>query len=561
MSKVIGIDLGTTNSVVTYLDGGKAIPIEVDGAPTMPSVVLFHDGKVVVGREARNLHHRHPTDTIVSVKRHMGTDTVFEVGGRSVSPEHVSGEILRTLKRAAEVTLGAKIHQAVITVPAYFDDAQRRATLNAGEFAGLEVLRLVNEPTSASLIYEQVEHIDDGSTDGTEYVMIYDLGGGTFDVSILEVFEGVREVRATAGNTRLGGDDFDQLLLDRFVDSLRHEHDVDVAEDPGTMARLRRLAESTKIALSSVLTFEVSEEFLAIRDGKPIHFRHVVTRQEFEEAIATHIDSTITLTRKALDDAGIDTHSLARICLVGGSTRIPLVRDRLREAIGVQLHEDIDPDLAVGLGAAVQGGIIAGEPVERILVDVTAHSLGLLTIDGLNPDEEAMQDRFSVVIPRNTVLPAEGRRECYTSVDRQELVAVEVFQGESDRASENDRVGEFEFVLEPVSCESPVHFHFAYDLDGLVRVSVSQPNSDNKKSVTIRLASGASSPIEANAQETQTDANASPLLRRSRELQAKLSGTSAKKLEDLLHRHAKADANGRGVLEDEMLDMLLDYGD
>ncbi len=371
----------------------------------------------------------------------------------------------------------------VITVPAYFDDAQRRATLRAGELAGLQVLRLLNEPTSAALCYEQLGALGDA---GPELVLVYDLGGGTFDVSVLEIFDSVREVRATAGDTRLGGDDFDQAIVGLFLDALRNQS-VDPQGDAHAMARLRRVAEETKIRLSSDTRVLVREDFVATEGGRSIHLELEVTRRAFEKLIDAHVTATLAHTRKAIADAGVTPAEIARLCLVGGSTRIPLVRQRLEEELGIAVHEEIDPDLAVGLGASLQAAMLRDETVDRILVDVSAHSLGMRTI-GDDDDGYAPPDTFSPVLRRNTVLPATRVEEFYTAVDRQAELEVEVFQGERPRASENTPLGSFRCKLAPRPERSPVRVAFAYDLNGIVRVSVSQPDVPGEHTAELTVA-------------------------------------------------------------------------
>jgi molecular chaperone DnaK len=544
----IGIDLGTTNSVISVLRDGRPHPIAIDGSPIVPSVVhVAEDGGFRVGREARNLELLHPERTVRSVKRRIGGDHHYQLGGESWTPEQLSAAVLGRLKSGAELELGRPVDEVVITVPAYFDDAQRRATLRAGELAGLNVLRLLNEPTSASLVYDQTGPAR--AAGEPELVLIYDLGGGTFDVSVLEVFEGVREVRATAGNTTLGGDDFDELLLALFLQELKARHAVDPREDARAMARLRRLAEETKIRLSADTTVAVNEEFLTRSGGQPVHFQLEVSRRQLEQLITPLVDSTIELSRRALTDAGVTAAQLARVCLVGGSTRIPLVRQRLEEAFAAPVHEDVDPDLAVALGASVQAALLRGSEVNRILVDVTAHSLGVKVLGGeddLESGDDA--DTFAPVLKRNTVLPAVRSQEFYTMYEDQERVEVEVFQGEQPRCSQNRRLGSFRFDLSPAPSHSPVKFEFAYDLNGVVRVSVSQPGTANAKTVALKLADTAQ-PAEPGA---------SVVVRKARALLPGLSAEARQQVETLLASlAAAADDDARSAAEDELLDLLL----
>ena len=543
-----GIDLGTTNSSISWLKEGKPTPILVDGHPIMPSVVMYDADRVVVGREARNLELQRPDATIRSVKRRMGQEHQYLAAGRSVTPEEVSAEILRALKRGAEEVTGQAVNDVVVTVPAYFDDAQRRATLKAGELAGLNVLRLLNEPTSASLVYDQVAEAEAAP----EIVMIYDLGGGTFDVSILEVVEGVREVRATAGNTHLGGDDFDEALVQLFVEELR-QSGASPKDDARAMARLRRLAEDAKIRLSSDTEIRVREEFLCRDDrGRPVQLDRTGTRRELERRIAPLLEAPTALCRRAVDDARLSGQSLGRICLVGGSTRIPMARALLTEAFQADIHEEIDPDLAVALGASVQAGMLTGIDVERILVDVAAHSLGVRVVSEGDLERE-QPDTFAPVLRRNTVLPATRTEEYYTMSEDQEEVDVEVFQGEAPRCSQNACVGSFTFALRPAPADSPVRVEFAYDLNGGVRGSVSQPGTDNAKTVALSVADA--------GRAAQGSAEQSAVERKARGLLSKLTGDDRAELEALLESYVASEGTERQVAEEALLDFFLDLED
>jgi molecular chaperone DnaK len=545
MNPCIGIDLGTTNSVVAWLDQSSPRAIPIDGRLTLPSVVSFEESRVVVGQQARNLELLQPGRTIRSVKRRMGTSHQYAVGGRLLSPEEVSAEILAALKRGAEQALGESVRDVVITVPAYFDDAQRRATLKAGELAGLNVLRLLNEPTSAALCYDRLGI--DGSAQ-PELIVVYDLGGGTFDVSVLEVFRGAREVRATLGNPRLGGDDFDDKLTTAFVDQLKREQGVDVREDAQAMARLQRAAEQAKIALSADTRVLLREEFITRASGKNVHFEREVTRRELEAWIDPFIESTLELTRRAIRDAGVRPDELSCICLVGGSTRIPYVRARLEEAFQLPIHEEIDPDLAVGLGACIQAALLEERIVDRVLVDVAAHSLGIRVL-GDRDSLDAPPDTFAPILPRNTVLPATRVEEFYTLVDDQEMLQVEVFQGEQPRASENTAVGSFSAALEARPEGSPVRVAFSYDLDGVVKVSVSQPGVAGEHAVALDVADA--SPGRA--------APAAPVERRAQALLETLSGKARGELEALLANFQHARGVEREQMEESLLDFLLDH--
>lgn len=539
-----GIDLGTTNSSISRIVDGRPVALSVDGYPLLPSVVLYRDGGVTVGREARNLELQWPEHTLRSVKRKMGTGHRWTVAGREVGPEEASAEILAALKRGAEAATGETVRDVVITVPAYFDDAQRRATLKAGDLAGLNVLRLLNEPTGASLVYDQVRQ----TTAQPEIVMVYDLGGGTFDVSVLEVFEGVREVRATAGNTHLGGDDFDTALVRFFADRLKAEAHVDPLGDAHARVRLARVAEATKIRLSAETEVDVAEEFLLADDkGKPVHLRLQVTRRQLEEAIAPLLGSTIDLCRQALAEARLTGgQQLARILLVGGSTRLPMVRRLLREAFpDAPVHEEVDPDLAVALGASVQAGLLRGIALERILVDVTAHSLGMCVLSEAD-DFREKPDTYAPILHRNTVLPAVRAEEFYTLFDDQPGVTVDVYQGEAPRASQNNHIGSFRFPLQPAPAGCPVRVEFAYDLNGVVRVSIAQSGTDNAKTVALSVA-------DTGVPVSSVDA----LERRVGALLDRIAGEDKPALEAALAAWRVAQGERRQAAEDALIDLLL----
>ena len=552
MTSAWGIDLGTTNSVIARLVDGQPAAVAVDEAlAIVPSVVLFEDdGSVVVGRAAMNLELARPERVVRSAKRRIGGTEPYRLpGGRSVLPEEVSAEVLRALKRGAEASTGEAVRDAVITVPAYFDDAQRRATLKAGELAGLNVLRLLNEPTSASLVYQAAGL----AKDRPRTVLVYDLGGGTFDVSVLEVFESVREVRATAGNSHLGGDDFDEIVVRTFVDALRAQG-ADLQGDARAAAVLRRLAESTKIRLSSETEVRVREEFVATGGGAPVHLDLTLTRRQLEERIEPLLASTIELALRAVKDAGLAPDAIDAICLVGGSTRIPRVRALLADAFAAEVHEEVDPDLAVGLGAAVQAGMLAGAPVDRILVDVAAHTLGVRVLGALD-DGYGEPDTFAPVMRRNTALPAERAEEFYTMVDDQPAIEVVVFQGEGARCSENTRVGAFRFPLLPAPSHAPVCFHFAYDLDGIVRVRVAQVGTDNEKTVAMSLPDASErGPVAPGG----GDAPPGAVERRAQQLLDAPGFPRADELRGLLARFRAASGAERTAVEEELLDFFLD---
>jgi len=486
MSEILcGIDLGTTNSSIAYLQGGKpiAIPVE-EGSAIVPSVISLDEpsGQILVGRRAKNRMAAFPEDTVRSVKRLMGKETRISLGPKEFSPEELSSFILQYLSRRAGELLGQEIKKTVITVPAFFNDAQRRATIRAGELAGLEVVRIINEPTSASLVY------DYASLQGEEksrYIMVYDLGGGTFDVSILEIKGEIKEVLASCGDTVLGGDDFDERLANYFLRHLKEKTGFDFSGNPKAFqVRLKDIAEKTKIDLSDAPYARVQEIAVTSVNGQPINLDLEVSRIEYEEMIADLVEKTILKVGEALKEANLFSRDIGKIVLVGGATRTPVVQRRLAEIFDRPIHHSIDPDLCVALGAAVQSGLIAGEPLGHILLDVTAHSLGVKTIDTID-EETGDADYFSTIIPRNTKVPVRKAEVYYTLTDNQRGVEVEVFQGESSSCRENTRVGQFYFALKPAAAHSPVTVEFAYDKEGVVHVTINQKGAENRQEVTL----------------------------------------------------------------------------
>jgi molecular chaperone DnaK len=486
MSEILcGIDLGTTNSSIAYLKDGKpiAIPVE-EGSALVPSVVSLDGpgGQILVGRQAKNRMAAFPEDTIRSIKRLMGKETKVRLGPKEFSPEELSSFILQYLSRRAGELLGQEIKRTVITVPAFFNDAQRRATIRAGELAGLEVIRIINEPTSASLVYDYASLQREGKS---PYIMVYDLGGGTFDVSILEIKGEIKEVLASCGDTVLGGDDFDERLANHFLRHLKEKTGFDFSGSPKAFqVRLKDIAEKTKIDLSDAPYARVREVAVTSRNGQPINLDLEVSRKEYEEMIADLVEKTIQKVGEALKEANLSARDMEKIILVGGATRTPLVQRRLAEVFDRPIHHSIDPDLCVALGAAVQSGLIAGEPLGHILLDVTAHSLGVKTIDTVD-EETGDADYFSTIIPRNTKVPVRKSEVYYTLADRQEGVEVEVYQGESTSCGENTRVGQFYFTLKPAAANSPVTVEFAYDKEGVVHVTIDQKGAQNRQEVTL----------------------------------------------------------------------------
>lgn len=486
MSEILcGIDLGTTNSSIAYLEGGKpiALPLE-EGSAIVPSVVSLDEmsGQIVIGRQAKNRMGAFPEHTIRSVKRLMGKETRIPLGPKEFSPEELSSFILQYLSRRAGEILGQEIKKTVITVPAFFNDAQRRATIRAGELAGLEVVRIINEPTSASLVYDYASLQGEGKS---PYIMVYDLGGGTFDVSILEIKGEIKEVLASCGDTVLGGDDFDERLSNYLLLRLKEKTGHDFSASPRAFqVRLKDIAEKTKIDLSDTPYARVQEVAVTSVNGQPVNLDLEINRREYEEMIADLVEKTILKVEEALKEANLSSSDIGKIILVGGATRTPLVQRRLAEVFGRPIHHSIDPDLCVALGAAVQRGLIAGEPLGHILLDVTAHSLGVKTIDTVD-HETGDADYFSVIIPRNTKVPVRKAEVYYTLTDGQKGVEVEVYQGESASCRENTRVGQFYFTLKPGAAHSPVTVEFAYDKEGVVHVTIDQKGAENRQEVTL----------------------------------------------------------------------------
>ena len=482
-----GIDLGTTNSTIAYLREGRPIPLPVDeDSALVPSVVSLDEAgaQILVGRQARNRLAAFPEHTVRSVKRLMGKEARISLGEKSFSPEEISSFILRYLSRRAGEILGQPIQKTVITVPAYFNDAQRRATIRAGELVGLEVIRIINEPTSASLVYDCASFLEE---EKSPYLMVYDLGGGTFDVSILEIKGEIKEVLASCGDTALGGDDFDERLLNHFFRHLKEKTGGDFSEPSRALhVRMKDIAEKTKISLSDTPYVPVREVAVASLNGEVVNLELEVSRREYEEMIADLVEKTVQKTEEALREAHLSPPDIGKIILVGGATRTPLVQRRLAEVFDRPVDHSIDPDLCVALGAAVQSGLIAGEPLGHILLDVTAHSLGVKTLDQIDP-ETGDADYFSPIIRRNTKIPARKTEAYYTVIENQTGVEVEVYQGESPSCTENTPVGHFRFPLKPAPAHSPVTVEFAYDKEGVVHVTVDQKGKENRKEMTLNV--------------------------------------------------------------------------
>ena len=488
---ICGIDLGTTNSCLALLRKGKPEPVLIEeGSAIVPSIVSRDEatGRIIVGREALNRFAAFPHHTVRSIKRLMGKETPILLGDNSYSPEEISSFILKYLVEQGAAVIGREIRRVVITVPAYFNDAQRRATIKAGELAGLEVVRIINEPTAASLLYENVEDVDAGAEAASPFILVYDLGGGTFDVSILEVKGEIKEVLASCGDSALGGDDFDERLIAFLLRHIREKYGHDFSDDGDRSlhTRLKAVAERTKITLSDAPYARISEVAVTVVNGEPVNLDLELSRREYEEMIADLVEQTQEKVGEALKEAHLAPDDIGRIILVGGSTRTPLVQERLEQLFDRTISYSIDPDLCVALGASVQHGLIAGEPLGHILIDVTAHSLGMKTSDSYDP-ETRDADYFSTIIRRNTAIPTRKAEVYYTNIDDQDLVKVEVYQGESESCRENSLIGSFVYPLKPAPAGSSVVAEFAYDKEGLIHITLEQKGHDNRKEVTLNI--------------------------------------------------------------------------
>lgn len=476
MSKIIGIDLGTTNSCVAVMEGGQPVVIpNAEGARTTPSVVAFSkDGERMVGQIAKRQAVTNPDRTVISIKREMGTNYKVNIDGKSYTPQDISAMILTKMKETAEAYLGEKVTQAVITVPAYFNDAQRQATKDAGRIAGLEVLRIINEPTAASLAYGLEK-------DGNQKILVYDLGGGTFDVSILDIGDGVFEVLATNGNTRLGGDDFDQRIIDYVADQFQKENGIDLRKDRAASQRLKQEAEKAKIDLSGTTSANINLPFITADANGPKHLDVTITRAKFEELTADLVQATITPMEKALKDAGLTYNDISKIILVGGSTRIPAVQAAVKRVTGKEPFKGINPDECVAIGAAIQGGVLGGEVKDVLLLDVTPLSLGLETEGHI----------FTRLIDRNTTIPTSKSQVFSTAADGQTTVEINVLQGERQMAYDNKSLGRFQLTgIAPAPRGVPqIEVTFSIDANGIVNVSAKDKATGNEQKITITASS------------------------------------------------------------------------
>ncbi|MFT4412692.1 molecular chaperone DnaK [Fredinandcohnia humi] len=523
MSKIIGIDLGTTNSCVAVMEGGEAKVIpNPEGNRTTPSVVSFKNGERQIGEVAKRQAITNP-NTIMSIKRHMGTDYKVEVEGKQYTPQEVSAILLQYFKSYAEEYLGEKVTKAVITVPAYFNDAERQATKDAGRIAGLEVERIINEPTAAALAYG----LD--KTDEDQTILVYDLGGGTFDVSILELGDGVFEVKSTAGDNRLGGDDFDQVIIDYLVDQFKKENGIDLSKDKMALQRLKDAAEKAKKDLSGVTSTQISLPFITAGEAGPLHLEVNLTRAKFDELTAGLVERTMGPTRRALQDAGLSASEIDKVILVGGSTRIPAVQEAIKKEIGKEPHKGVNPDEVVALGAAIQGGVLTGDVKDVVLLDVTPLSLGIETMGGV----------FTRLIDRNTTIPTSKSQVFSTAADNQTAVDIHVLQGERQMAADNKTLGRFQLTDIPPAPRGVPQIEVTFDIDknGIVNVRAKDLGTNKEQAITIQSSSGLSdAEVERMVREAEENAEADKKRKEEVELRneaEQLVFTTEKTLKDL----------------------------
>lgn len=542
MSKIIGIDLGTTNSCVSVLEGGepKVIP-NPEGNRTAPSVVAFKNGERQVGEVAKRQAITNP-NTIMSIKRHMGTDYKVEIEGKNYSPQEVSAIILQYLKAYAEDYLGESVTKAVITVPAYFNDAERQATKDAGKIAGLEVERIINEPTAAALAYG----LD--KTDEDQTILVFDLGGGTFDVSILELGDGVFEVKSTAGDNRLGGDDFDQVVIDYLVDQFKKENGIDLSKDKMASQRLKDAAEKAKKDLSGVTSTQISLPFITAGEAGPLHLEVSLTRAKFDEISAHLVERTMGPTRQAIKDSGLSVSEIDKVILVGGSTRIPAVVEAIRKEIGKDPSKGVNPDEVVAMGAAIQGGVISGDVKDVVLLDVTPLSLGIETMGGV----------FTKLIDRNTTIPTSKSQVFSTAADSQTAVDIHVLQGERPMASNNKTLGRFQLADIPPAPRGIPQIEVSFDIDknGIVNVRAKDLGTNKEQAITIKSSTGLSDEeIQKMVREAEENAEADKQRKEEVELRNEadqLVFTTEKTLKDLEGKVDEAEVAKANEAKDEL---------
>lgn len=543
MPKVIGIDLGTTNSCVAVMEGGEAVVIpNAEGGRTTPSVVGFSKtGERLVGQAAKRQAISNPERTVVSIKRHMGSNYRVKIDDKEYTPQEISAQILQKLKTDAEAYLGEKVTQAVITVPAYFADSQRQATKDAGKIAGLEVLRIINEPTAAALAYG----LDKGED---QTILVYDLGGGTFDVSILELGEGVFEVKATSGNNHLGGDDFDQRIIEWMVAEFKKEHGIDLSKDRVAMQRLKDAAEKAKIELSGVTTTNINLPFISASDQGPLHLDLNLSRAKLEEMTADLVEKTVGPMRQALQDAGLSPDKIDKVILVGGATRMPAVQEAVRKITGKDPHKGINPDECVAMGAAIQGAVLAGEVKDVLLLDVTPLSLGIETLGGV----------FTRIIERNTTIPTSKSQIFSTAADNQTTVEIHVLQGERPMAADNKTLGRFQLTGIPPAPRGIPQIEVKFDIDanGIVHVSAKDLATGKEQAITITASSGLSDQ-EIQRMVKDAEAYAEEDKKRKEEVEIRNQADAmvyqaAKTLKDLEGKIDKEDADNISKARDEL---------
>lgn len=542
MGKIIGIDLGTTNSCVAVLEGGEAKVVpNPEGNRTTPSVVSFKNGERQVGEVAKRQAITNP-NTIISIKRHMGTDYKVEAEGKELSPQEVSATILQYLKGYAEDYLGETVDKAVITVPAYFNDAERQATKDAGKIAGLEVERIINEPTAAALAYGM------DKTDEDQTILVYDLGGGTFDVSILELGDGVFEVKATAGDNRLGGDDFDQVIIDYLVEQFKKENGIDLAKDKMALQRLKDAAEKAKKDLSGVTSTQVSLPFITAGEAGPLHLEVTLSRAKFDELSADLVERTMGPTRQALKDADLSPSEIDKVILVGGSTRIPAVQEAIKKETGKDPHRGVNPDEVVAMGAAIQGGVITGDVKDVVLLDVTPLSLGIETMGAV----------FTKLIERNTTIPTSKSQVFSTAADNQSAVDIHVLQGERPMAQDNKTLGRFQLGDIPPAPRGVPQIEVSFDIDknGIVNVRAKDLGTNKEQAITIKSSTGLSDEeIDRMVKEAEDNAEADKQRKEEVELRNEadqLVFTTEKTLKDLEGKVEEAEVTKANEAKDEL---------